>query len=193
MYGFYINLDRRTDRRDQFEQEAKVMKFSIERFPAVEHAVPAIGCTRSHLEVLKLAREKGYPCVAVFEDDFQCLVSPETLKNVIDSFPEDYDVVMLDYYILQSEPYNDRFYRVFEAQAGSAYVVHSKFYDSLIANYEEAVRLFEENPHCHWLYINDQYWKRLQPISRWYASRIRIGRQRPGYSDLKQAVLENEY
>ncbi len=189
MHSFYINLDSRTDRRLEFEQGY----ISAERFPAVEHSVPAIGCTRSHLEVLKLARERGYPFVGVFEDDVQCLVSPETLKNVIQSFPEDYDVVMLDYYIVQSEPYNDGFDRVLEAQAGSAYVVHAKFYDTLIQNYEEAVRLFEENPEYHWLYINDQYWKRLQPVSRWYMSRIRIGRQRPGYSDLKRAVLENEY
>jgi GR25 family glycosyltransferase involved in LPS biosynthesis len=189
MNAFYINLDRRTDRRAEFEQGSIV----AERFPAIEHTVPAIGCTRSHLEVLRLARERQYPCVGVFEDDFQCLVPQDTLHTILQSFPDDYDVVMLDYYILHSEPYNDGFDRVLEAQAGSAYVVHSRFYDTLIKTYEEAVELFEQHPHCHWLYINDQYWKRLQPHSRWYMSRVRIGRQRPGYSDLKQAVLENEY
>jgi hypothetical protein len=177
------------DRRVQFEEGY----IEAERFSAIKHNVPAIGCTRSHLEVLKLARERGYLCVGVFEDDFQCLVPQETLNDVLRSFPEDYDVVMLDYYIVKSESYNDSFDRVLEAQAGSAYVVHSRFYDTLIKNYEEAVALFEQKPHCHWLYINDQYWKRLQPDSRWYMSRIRIGRQRPGYSDLKQSVLANEY
>lgn len=189
MYSFYINLDSRTDRRHEFESEG----IPAERFSAIRHSNPAIGCTRSHLEVIKLAKERNYPYVVVFEDDFTFSVTKDKFDSIVASCPADYDVVMLDYYILKSEPYNEDFDRVLEAQAASAYIVNARFYDTLLANYEEAVRLFEMNPEYHWLYINDQYWKHLQPLSRWYMSRVRVGRQRPGYSDLKQAVLANEY
>lgn len=193
VHAVYINLDRRVDRRQQFEAECTRMGLEVERFPAVEHAVPAIGCTRSHLEVLKLARARGYPSVIVFEDDFDFHIPRAELDMILAALPEDYDVVMLDYYINASTPYSDAFVRIQDAQAASCYIVHARFYDALIANLEEAVRLYEANPHCHWLYIGDQYWKHLQPHSHWYASLRRAGRQRPGYSDLKQQVLANEY
>ena len=193
VHAVYINLDRRADRREQFEAECTRMGLDVDRFSAVEHAVAPIGCTRSHLEVLKLARDRGYPSVLVFEDDFDFHITRPEFDAILASSPEDYEVVMLDYYINASTPYNDAFVRIQDAQAASAYLVHSRFYDRLIANLEEAVRLYEANPHCHWLYIGDQYWKHLQPQSKWYASRVRVGRQRPGYSDLKREFLPNEY
>lgn len=57
MRGFYINLDRRTDRRAEIEKELEGL--AMERFPAVSHPNGAIGCTMSHLACLKLARERG--------------------------------------------------------------------------------------------------------------------------------------
>ena len=193
IHAFFINLDRRVDRRTQFEEDCRRMELEVERFPAIVHAVPAIGATRSHLEVLKLARARGYASVIVFEDDIQFFITRPEFNAVLAALPADYDVVMLDYYMNASIPYDDRFVRVQDAQSASCYMVHSRFYDRLIANLEEAVRLYEANPHCHWLYIVDQYWKHLQPISNWYALRSRLGRQRPGYSDLKQEFLANEY
>ena len=188
--AFYINLDTRTDRRAQITAECARMDIPVERFPACRSLTPSIGCTLSHVNVLKLARERAYPAVLLFEDDFEFLVSKEVVDDVFAHLPEDYDVVMLSYNLLRSEPYNDRFVRVLEAQTASGYIVHSRFYDRLIATLEEGYQLFLANPHVHWLYINDQYWKRLQPESRWYASRIRIGKQRPGWSDLGQAIVD---
>lgn len=191
--AIYINLDRRVDRRTQFEEDCRRMDLVVERFSAIEHAVPALGATRSHLEVLKLARDRGYESILVFEDDIEFFLSRSEMDTMLASLPEDYDVVMMDYYLNASTPYNDLVVRVTDAQSASCYLVHSRFYDRLIANLEEAVRLYEANPHCHWLYIVDQYWKHLQPVSNWYALRSRLGRQRPGYSDLKQEFLANEY
>ena len=194
MHAIYINLDRRPDRRAEIEAELSRTSLVYERFTAVDRPDnPPIGCTQSHLGALKLAREKGYESVILFEDDFQFLVDPTVFEGILASLPDLYDVVMLDYYIIHSEPYNENFNRILEAQSAGGYIVHSRMYDRLIETYEEAVALFEANPHCHWLYINDQYWKRLQPVSHWYSTRIQTGRQRPGYSDLKYRVLENVY
>lgn len=188
--AFYINLDTRTDRRAEFEAECERMNLSVERFPACRDKTPAIGCTRSHLEVLKLARDRGYPSVLIFEDDFQFLVSKETVESVLQTLPEDYDVVMLSYNLIRGDPYNDRFGRALEVQTASGYIVHARMYDRLIATLEEGYRMFLANPDAHWLYINDQVWKSLQPTSRWYYSLLRIGKQRPGWSDLGQKFVE---
>jgi glycosyl transferase family 25 len=189
--AFYINLDRRTDRRGEIEAECAQMDVPVERFSACTTPLgPGHGCTLSHIAVLKLARERGYPAVLIFEDDFQFLISREDWDDILANLPEDYDVVMLSYNLLQSEPYNERFGRVLEVQTTSGYIVHAHFYDTLIATMEEGYRLHCETG-AHWLYMVDQYWKRLQPTARWYYSLLRVGKQRPGFSDLGQKFVDN--
>ena len=183
--AFYINLDSREDRRKQFEEECTRMNFSVERFPAITNSLsPGHGCTRSHIEVLKLARARGLPQVLIFEDDFEFLVDREQVGDILMNLPEDYDVVMLSYNLQHGIPYNNQFGRVLDAQTASGYIVHSKFYDTLIETMEEGYNLFVENPSHHWFYMNDQYWKKLQPVSNWYYSLVRVGKQRQSYSDL---------
>jgi len=188
--AFYINLDRRTDRRIEAEKEFADMGLMVERFQAIEYTPTAIGCNLSHLAVLKLARERGYPSVMIFEDDFQFLVSKEEWNRLITCLPEQYDVVMLGYNKVQPMEYNDILNRVQGAQTTSGYIVHSRFYDTLIARWEEGARLFIEQPHMDWVYILDQYWKPLQPNAQWFAFKTRIGRQRPGFSDLVGQYVE---
>jgi GR25 family glycosyltransferase involved in LPS biosynthesis len=168
------------------------MRVSVERFPACRSITPAHGCTLSHLTALREARARGDPALLIFEDDFEFLVPKETLDDIFAHLPPDYDVVMLSYNLLRSEPYDDRFVRALEVQTASGYLVHSRMYDRLIATLEEGYAMFLKHPEVHWLYINDQYWKVLQPISRWYATRVRIGKQRPGWSDLGQKFVDNQ-
>jgi len=99
----YINLDRRTDRRAEFEAECDRLGITVERFSAcIDPRGPSYGCTLSHLTVLKCARERGYPSVLIFEDDFQCLITKSQWEDVLAHLPEDYDVVMLSYNLFQS-------------------------------------------------------------------------------------------
>lgn len=189
--SFYINLDSRTDRREQFEAECSKMEIQVERFPAIVHPKGgALGCSASHLYVLKIARERGLPTVIVFEDDFEFLISRDEFTNVLTHLPEDYDVVMIGYNLLQGEEYNDMFGRTLNGQTTSGYIVHQKAYDKLIAQWERSLELFEQNPHEHWNYICDQSWKPLQPILRWYHTIPRVGKQRAGWSDLVQANVD---
>ena len=182
--SFYINLDGRTDRRLQFEEECQKMNIVVERFPAIEHDIGGIGCTESHLMVLKKARDLKLESVTIFEDDFQFLISREEYDQILSNLPNDYDVVMLSYNMRQSEPYNEMFGKVIEVQTASGYIVHSRFYDNLINRMEEGLILFKNNPNDGHLFINDEYWKPLQPISKWYYSLKRVGLQRPSFSNL---------
>jgi len=190
MHAFYINLDRRTDRRADMEREFGKMNLTVERFPAVEYIPPTIGCNLSHIEVLKLARQRGYESVMIFEDDFQFIVSKEEWDQLITRLPTSYDVVMMSYNLVDATPYNETFDKVHGAQTTSGYIVHSRFYDALIAKWEEGTRLFKENPEVHWVYLLDQYWKSLQPTNEWYAFKTRIGIQRAGFSDLAGGFVE---
>ena len=63
---YYINLNKRTDRREQIEKELNEFGLNYERFEAIEtHGFGIHGCGLSHLAVLKLAKENIYENVLI--------------------------------------------------------------------------------------------------------------------------------
>jgi len=188
----YINLDHRTDRRSELEYELERMGLSGERFSAIRTDPGIIGCTQSHLAVLKMAKERGWDHVLILEDDFQFLVNREDLNKHIKAFFDldiPYDILMLGYNIFSSKPYNDVICRANDVQTTSGYLIHSRFYDTLIQNLSETIPPLISTGK-HWIYAIDQYWKRLQPISEWFCMNVRIGKQRPSYSDLAERFTD---
>lgn len=190
----YINLDNRTDRREQIESELSYLEFpkdKIERFPAVKWNPAYIGCTISHIQALRRARDEKWPNVLIMEDDFQLATHPDTFYGEIDRFfalNKEWDVLMFGYLICRSEDAgNDVVAYAREAQTGSAYLVHERFYSKLIACWEEGLHMLFETKQ-HWKYMNDQYWKKLQKDSEWFFFLKRLSRQRESHSDLSGQV-----
>ena len=191
-HAFYINLDRRQDRRNEFEEECKRMELTVERFPAIDRTPGMLGCHASHLAVLKKAKEMNYPNVLIFEDDFQFLTDKETFNNQLNAFFKseiDYDVLLLSYFVSKSEPLNELVSRTTDAQTASGYIVNQKFYDTLIENLEGNYKLLETTGK-HWLYLNDQCWKSLQKTNRFLYFNLRLGKQRGSISDLTGAYAD---
>jgi GR25 family glycosyltransferase involved in LPS biosynthesis len=199
---FYINLDRRPDRRSEIEEE--LMQYGIytgytnvERFPAIDTPGKGIvGCTYSHLAVYKLAKERGYKNVLILEDDFVFIKKREdvyeNLRKLFDSEME-YDVCMLAYNNVKSAlpTEYDFLLKIVESQTASGYIVNSSMYDRLIELYEWAAPLLKET-NQHWIYANDQVWKILQKNenAKWYCFKERLGKQMDGYSDNSGKFME---
>jgi GR25 family glycosyltransferase involved in LPS biosynthesis len=184
--ALYINLEKRLDRRAQFEEECDRMEISVERFPALEANPGFVGCHKSHLAALKLAKARGYKNVLIFEDDFQFIVTKEVFESQLRAFfalDIPYDVLMLSYNLQKAETYNDIIGRAREVQTASGYIVHNRFYDTLIKNLEDHLEPLLITK-AHWLHLNDQCWKEVQPAAEWFYLQTRIGVQRPSYSDL---------
>lgn len=192
---FYINLAHRTDRRSEIEHELETMGLSqqAERFDAILMKPGPFGCGYSHIAVLKLAKERGYKNVLILEDDFMFVVDKETLETQCKLFFEhvkDYDVCLFGYNTMKSEECVYPFLqKVLDSQTASGYLVHERFYDTLIDNFETAMKNLK-NGYQHWLYSIDQYWKILQKSSSWYQFKTRIGKQRPSYSDISERNVE---
>ena len=72
--------------------------------------------------------------------------------------------------------------KILENQTASGYIVNNKYYDKLINLYEYAMPLLAQT-RSHWIYANDQIWKKLQEKDNWYYFIKRIGKQQDGYSD----------
>lgn len=195
--AFYINLEHRTDRRAEVEAELDTIGIPCERFPAIQWSPGIVGCNYSHIAVLKEARRRGYESVLIFEDDFQFLVDKERFWSIMSAIEgevaDSYDVIMLSYNASHEStyaPYSENLNKILGAQTTSGYIVHSRMYDDLINIWEMATpKLIETGE--HWIYALDQIWKRLQPGSNWYASKVRLGLQRPSFSDIGQQFVAN--
>jgi len=67
--AFVINLDHRTDRWATIEQTCKAAGICPERIPAVQASPGWRGCAISHVQCIRLAKEKALPWVLILEDD----------------------------------------------------------------------------------------------------------------------------
>lgn len=187
---FYINLDKRTDRREHIELELAKYNLTAERYSAISTPHSGIiGCSISHLNVLKLAKERGYKNVLILEDDFEFLITKEEFEETMRLFFEDkidFDVTMLSYIIQESEelPNCNYLRKVLNGQTASGYLVNGKYLDVLIELYEYSTKELERTNE-HWLYGNDACWKTLQPTGKWYYFIQKIGKQISDYSDNK--------
>lgn len=61
-----LGLPESVDRRLDFERDNK---YGIQYFPGLRHAVGWVGCGLSYKFIMRKAREQGYTCIAVCEDD----------------------------------------------------------------------------------------------------------------------------
>jgi len=94
--AIYINLDARLDRRRLFETRTSQIGLTIPRFSAItpnendckltdelkkdSRCRFKIGCTLSHMEVIKQAKQNGWNNILIFEDD--CVFNPEFIQKI---------------------------------------------------------------------------------------------------------------
>lgn len=190
----YINMEKRKDRRSEIESELNNFNLPFERFEGIEtKGFGTLGCGKSHLAVLKIAKERGYKNILILEDDFMFMVTKECFEELLTNFFNsniNYDVCMISYNLRKYETTDYNFmHKVLEAQTASGYIVHKNYYDKLINLYEYAMPLLEQTKQ-HWNYANDQIWKTIQANDNWYCFIKRIGKQRPSYSDNSESFAD---
>jgi glycosyl transferase family 25 len=195
----YINLDKRKDRDDEIKEEFKRLQIpsnKIMRFKAIENKEGAIGCTMSHIEVIKLAKQNKWNNILVLEDDFNFINDIDFINNVFklffSIFKNDWDVINLSRGFYQSfTDINIKYFsKVNDVSTTSGYMVNNTIYDKLIENFEEGCGLLKQNPRTHELYCIDRYWTKLLSESRWYIFTPSIGYQRTGFSSIGNIVVD---
>jgi GR25 family glycosyltransferase involved in LPS biosynthesis len=195
----YINLNKRTDRRQHIESLLSTYDIPAQRFEAIEHEPNGsaqgsplnglYGCGLSHLAVLKLARDNGWRNVLILEDDILFNIPKQDFEQDIERLftqGPDFDVFMLDINLQRSHPVPpyDWLIGVDYAHCAGAYIVKQHYYQQLIDLYEVALPLLLQTG-AHWIYANDAVWGKLQESGKWYTFKEQICRQMSGYSDTK--------
>jgi hypothetical protein len=205
-HAIYINLDSRTDRRELFEKQFEELHgrypqdftfVPVARFSAIrDDKNGAIGCTKSHIECIQIAKNNGWDHVLIFEDD-ALLIHPEVLVHQVSSFlsrfRDEWDVVLFsgnNYPPFKIEAPDC--FRIANCQTTGCYLVCSRYYDTLLRNFEEGLVGLTANPGNAPVYACDAYWKRLQRADRWYLITPVCVIQRAGYSDIEKHDVNYE-
>jgi hypothetical protein len=87
---FVVNLERRPDRLEHIQKEMDYIGWEYELFKAIDlnnHG----GCTLSHTEIIKIAKERGYDSVMVIEDDCTFLPYSKDLISKIHTESGDFE------------------------------------------------------------------------------------------------------
>jgi glycosyl transferase family 25 len=209
-----INLKKRVDRYLEMKNEfsrLNIPEDKIEFFSAIPiKEMPCLGCCRSHLEVAKLIKERNYKNTIVLEDDFNFLITREKLEEMLSYFFNltnvsptnvsptnvsklDWRTIMLCYGINSTivDIGDDVVALTTNCQNAAGYMVNLKYIDDLINCLEYGYNNLYHTG-MHWLYTNDQVWKRLQQDNKWFIFKTRVGEQRLSFSDLGGKLVKND-
>ena len=186
-YTYYINLEHRKDRKEETITELK--KFGIDnpiRFNAIKDEKNGhVGCSKSHLAILKEARTKKYPYVMVVEDDIEFMNPDETnrkLNNIINSNLK-WDMILYGCsYGNGSKKLNRDTVSAKNCGSTTGYIIKKEYYDTLINHWEEGLKMLIKTGDGK--YACDQYWRILQEKDNIIFINPSKVKQRVSYSDL---------
>lgn len=174
-----INLDKRQDRLERFDKQAKALGIDYERFQAIESSDPVLGCKLSHVAALMKCKGDSvfiFEDDAVFVDNFQ-----EELKKSLAVLPDDWDMVYLGAHILQTQVVNDRWRRSTECSSTHAYLVRASAIPRLV---ETAI--------AHKGHVDVAY-STLHKDLKAYIARPTLVSQEPGFSDIQKVEVNYDY
>lgn len=175
MKGYYINLDERTDRREQFEQHKLPVEF--ERFPAKKTKPGWMGCRDTHLSLFEQIDGTTMIC----EDDCMFLRPWIVLKDAMQQLPGDWDLLYLGATLtVPVMKYSKNLYNLRGGYSTTGIIYHDrKVPDYMLENRDRIERLD--------VFIV----KEIQPRFRCFIVNPMFACQRRGYSDIMHHNFDN--
>jgi GR25 family glycosyltransferase involved in LPS biosynthesis len=193
---FYINLESRPDRKKFFENQMKMVRLNAIRFNAIKNSCGAVGCSLSHLALLKYAKKNNLDHILIMEDDIMFL-NPQLFIHNLNNFLKNhksFDVLIIAGNNMgEYTRIDENCVKVQHCQTTTGYLVKSHYYDKLIHNFEEGVSNLIKNINLKDDYALDQYWTKLQLIDNWYLLTPLTVSQKPDYSDIENKHINYNY
>jgi GR25 family glycosyltransferase involved in LPS biosynthesis len=193
---FVINLDRRIDRLIHITQQLGKFGIIFEKFSAVDGNLlndvsrelhkNILACGLSHLEIIKIAKQRKLKNVLIFEDD--AVLRDDFLsvfERNISSVPNDWSMLYFGGNHLGGlDKISDEIYRLKYSYAAHAYVLNANIYDLLIENIPKITKPF------------DALYAELHRILPCYLIKTDTGQitwQLPNYSDINNRFENYDY
>jgi len=183
----YINLDHRTDRDEHMKQMTQTFGDKVSRFSGIKLQHGAIGCTLSHISVLRMAIQNNWNNVLVMEDDAEWNNFAQGYVTLKKLACNPYDVIMLGGSFASYYPETLRLHR---ALTTTAYLVNKHYMPTLLRNFEEGLSKFLLHPSEPELYAIDMYNNCLQQADNWYIVQPALVYQKPTFSDVENRFVD---
>jgi GR25 family glycosyltransferase involved in LPS biosynthesis len=147
--GYFINLPESIDRLNNVNSQ--IDKYSIKnliRFEALTDPWHQTSCTKSHRGVFKLAKQKGYEIISVFEDDFQIndninyYFKQVDFKTHLDLICYEMGNIEWDVILLGCNPTDDivpitkHFGKITKSTGAWGYIIKKRAYEYILDNFD---------------------------------------------------------
>ena len=142
-YHFYINLEKRVEKKLQCEENLKEIGLKPNRFNAIEHEIGLVGCVKSHIECIEIAKHNNWPFICIFEDDVYFIDSGKVITYIEKYIDIDYDVLYLGTWVSDNKykKINNDLLQINRAETTHAYIIKNHYYDTILKNYNEGMKL----------------------------------------------------
>lgn len=175
----YINLSKRTDRREHMEKITKVFGDKVIRFEAIEGKSGSVGCSKSHIEVIRMAIEHNWKNVLVLEDDIEWNINDDSIDSFKKLAMQEFDVLLLGAFCPK---FNYETNKLNYALATHSYIVNSHYFHTILENFTTGLKLLETMKES--IYTLDVYWNKLIEKDNWLITIPCLTYQGDGYSDI---------
>lgn len=206
---FFINMDHRKDRLESAIEEFKKQDINATRYPGCKvyiselhpsaydklvsphkfktpYIESSIGCKTSQYNIIRLAKERRYKNVLIFEDDIQFLFNKEKTQEILNGalkeLPEDYDLLYFSGNHLKTlETIQDKNFilRTKGTLTCHAYCINSKIFDYLLDNMMKVG-----------IEIDNYYINEIQSRGNSYVVHPGLVTQAPSFSDILQRNVD---
>jgi len=184
-------MKHRTDRNTHCLSElAKLSELNlvIARWEASpkENEIVSANVTRNHMDIIKFAKEKNLSRVLICEDDIQIVDASALLSKLqrILQSPILWDVLMLGTWVLNYQKVKDYIdiIKINNSWCGHAYIVHQRYYDTIIDMYSIIYKNQIINYKDKLNY--DNLWSKYQLRDEWFGIYPTLVSQIDNYSDV---------
>jgi len=207
-------MDHRTDRKQQFLLEMAghgIEKSLFLRVAGVIHDLATLGASKAWLKAFEECYRSGKRLCCMFDDDFifvapyknNTFLARAFFYGLLYTFPFQFDAVFLSgayKHPLQAHTHVDSGEpNIFRAKAvfGASAVCMPPSYveDVIVDNVKEGIRLQEAHYELTGAskpeFTIDFFMRKLQSIDNWFA--VKVGMQRPTYSDIEKKMVMYEW
>lgn len=196
---FVVNLKRRKDRLESIKKEMEYIGWDYEYFPAVD-TNSHVGCTRSHMEIIKLAKSRGYDKVLIIEDDCTLMPYSKSLIQQMESETQNFDFAVVNLAPTLNRPVNvsEKFRWFLDVTnlppkeehhrgifATNMIMYHSSIYDRVLE--------MEDPSKLNYYAIDDYIYQFITSHVQSYVPILPIGPQISDWSDVSGGVYNNFY
>ena len=199
---YYINLDYRIDRKDNFLKWVLNSGFPLNkthRISALYNDKGYIGCTMSHIKALETFINSNHKNCIIFEDDYEPLDVYNFWNNIkkIKDNEVEFNIILLSYNDSElqiSDSKHDFLKNVLFTYTASGYLINKDFAYVLLENFKECLTLCLEeekitNRNTE-QYCIDVYWKKLMKQYLFYCFYPRLGKQIESFSDILNKIVD---